>query len=68
MTAGQPTAPANLRAQLDSGRIVVAPGVYDGLGALTAERAGFSALYLSGASIAYGRFGRPDIGLAACRT
>ncbi len=36
MTAGQPTPLASLRAQLDSGRIVVAPGVYDGLGALTA--------------------------------
>jgi len=35
--------PESLRAQLSSGRIVVAPGVYDGLGALTAERAGFSA-------------------------
>ena len=65
MTASQPTLPETLRTQLDSGRIVVAPGVYDGLGALTAERAGFSALYLSGASIAYGRFGRPDIGLVS---
>ena len=59
------TSTTGLRAQLDSGRIVVAPGVYDGLGALTAERAGFAALYLSGASIAYGRFGRPDIGLVS---
>ncbi len=57
--------PDSLRTQLDSGRIVVAPGVYDGLGALAAARAGFSALYLSGASIAYGRFGRPDIGLVS---
>ncbi len=65
MTAGQAAPPETLRAQLDSGRIVVAPGVYDGLGALTAERAGFSALYLSGASIAYARFGRPDIGLVS---
>lgn len=43
--------------------IVIAPGIYDALGALLAERAGFQAAYLSGASIAYTRFGRPDIGL-----
>jgi len=43
--------------------ILVAPGIYDALGALLAEQAGFAATYLSGASIAYTRFGRPDIGL-----
>jgi len=43
--------------------ILVAPGIYDALGALVAEQAGFRAAYLSGASIAYSRFGRPDIGL-----
>ena len=32
---------------------VLAPGVYDALSALAAEQAGFQALYLSGASIAY---------------
>ena len=53
----------SLRRQLADGSIVVAPGVYDGLSASLAERAGFTALYLSGASIAYTRFGRPDIGL-----
>lgn len=52
-----------LKAQLAGSAIVVAPGVYDGLSALLAEQAGFTALYLSGASIAYTRFGRPDIGL-----
>jgi len=46
-------------------RILVAPGVYDALGALIAEQAGFEALYLSGASIAYSRLGRPDIGLVS---
>ena len=48
-----------------AGGPVVAPGVYDGLSALIAERAGFTAVYLSGASIAYTRFGRPDIGLVS---
>ena len=43
--------------------IVLAPGVYDAFTAMLAERAGFEALYLSGASVAYMRIGRPDIGL-----
>ena len=42
---------------------LLAPGVYDALTALVAEQAGFEALYLSGASIAYTRLGRSDIGL-----
>jgi 2-methylisocitrate lyase-like PEP mutase family enzyme len=42
---------------------VLAPGVYDALSALIAEQAGFDALYLSGASIAYTKLGRSDVGL-----
>ena len=42
---------------------VLAPGVFDALTALIAEQAGFKALYLSGASIAYTRLGRSDVGL-----
>ncbi|MFN4163171.1 MAG: oxaloacetate decarboxylase [Ferrovibrio sp.] len=56
---------SKLRERLRSGEIVVAPGVYDGLSALVAAQAGFEALYLSGASIAYTRFGRSDIGLVS---
>ncbi|MDM0103568.1 isocitrate lyase/phosphoenolpyruvate mutase family protein [Variovorax sp. J22R24] len=52
-----------LTARLSSTDIVLAPGVYDALSALVAEQAGFEALYLSGASIAYTRLGRSDIGL-----
>ena len=52
-----------MRERLKKKDIVLAPGVYDALTALLAERAGFEALYLSGASIAYTRLGRPDIGL-----
>jgi 2-methylisocitrate lyase-like PEP mutase family enzyme len=37
--------------------------VYDALSALLAEQAGFEAVYLSGASLAHTRLGRPDIGL-----
>ncbi len=53
----------SLKTQLAAGGFVVAPGVYDALSALIATRAGFGALYLSGASIAYTRYGVPDIGL-----
>jgi len=52
-----------LKSQLSADDIVVAPGIYDAFGGVMAEQAGFSAAYLSGASIAYTRFGRPDIGL-----
>ena len=52
----------NLRTRLQSPDIVTAPGVYDPLSALLVEQSGFEAAYLSGASIAYTRFGRPDIG------
>ena len=54
-----------LRARLSRPPIVIAPGVYDPLTALIAERAGFNALYVSGAGIAYTRLGRPDIGLVS---
>lgn len=53
----------SLRKRLAEKRIVLAPGVYDGFTALFAERAGFEAAYLSGASICYARFALPDIGL-----
>ena len=53
----------SLRGQLAGKDIAVAPGVFDAFGAVLAEQAGFHAAYLSGASIAYTRFGRPDIGL-----
>ena len=52
-----------LRQRLQDPRVLLAPGIYDALTALVAEQAGFEALYLSGASIAYTRLGRSDIGL-----
>jgi 2-methylisocitrate lyase-like PEP mutase family enzyme len=52
-----------LKQRLTQATPLLAPGVYDALTALIAEQAGFEALYLSGASIAYTRLGRPDIGL-----
>ncbi len=57
------TPQSRLRKLVADTPIVVAPGIYDAFGAMMAERAGFKALYLSGASIAYTRLARPDIGL-----
>ncbi len=54
----------SLKTRLAQTDILVAPGVYDGLTAALAEAAGFEALYLSGAAVAYTRLGRPDIGLS----
>ena len=53
----------NLRERLQQPEPLLCPGVYDAFSALLAEQAGFEALYLSGASIAYTRLGRSDVGL-----
>jgi 2-methylisocitrate lyase-like PEP mutase family enzyme len=55
----------SLKTRLAADEILIAPGVYDGLTAALAAEAGFEALYLSGAAVAYTRLGRPDIGLTA---
>ncbi|HEX8662439.1 MAG TPA: isocitrate lyase/PEP mutase family protein, partial [Beijerinckiaceae bacterium] len=55
----------SLKQRLSRGPAVVAPGVYDALTAALAAAAGFEALYVSGAAIAYTRLGRPDIGLVS---
>jgi len=51
-----------LRDFIQSGKILVAPGVFDGLSALLAKQAGFPVLYASGGAIARAA-GYPDIGL-----
>ena len=53
-----------LKDKLNEG-FVLAPGIYDALTGLIAAKAGAKAVYLSGASIAYTRFGRSDIGLVS---
>lgn len=50
-----------LRARLAQGPLIL-PGVYDGLSALLAKRAGAEALYLSGAAYTASR-GLPDLGV-----
>lgn len=56
------SAGARLRAALRRGAIPV-PGVYDGLTALLAEKAGFAAGYVTGAGLSISVLGKPDIGL-----
>ena len=53
-----------LKDRLNEG-FLLAPGIYDALTGLIAAKAGAKAVYLSGASIAYTRFGRSDIGLVS---
>jgi 2-methylisocitrate lyase-like PEP mutase family enzyme len=55
----------NLSQDMKSGIPIVAPGVFDALTASIAAGAGFRAIYLSGAAIAYTHLGRPDIGLVS---
>jgi 2-methylisocitrate lyase-like PEP mutase family enzyme len=53
-----------LRAILESGEFVVAPGVYEMLSARIADRMGFAALYMTGYGISASHLGQPDAGLA----
>ena len=53
----------SLRQQLAAPKITIAPGIYDALGSVLVQQVGYHVAYLSGASIAYTRFGLPDIGL-----
>ncbi len=54
---------ARLRQRLALPTVVKAPGVYDALSALLVEQAGFDCAFVSGAGIAFSRYGRPDMGL-----
>jgi len=52
-----------LRELIAGPRIAVLPGAYDALTARLAERAGFAAVYLSGAGVSYTHLAQPDVGL-----
>lgn len=52
-----------LRDLLAQPGIIMAPGIYDGISARVTEQAGFQLGYLSGAGVATGSLGEPDIGL-----
>ena len=55
----------NLPALLAEPNLLLAPGIYDSLSGLIATNAGAKAVYLSGASLAYTRFGISDLGLVS---
>ena len=55
---------SRLRGLIERDRMVVAPGVFDGLSARLAQAAGFEVLYVTGGGIARGS-GLPDLGLLA---
>ena len=59
----RPGGPARLRALLDSGQIIVAPGAFDPLSARLVEEAGFPAVYMTGFGTSAALIGRPDVGL-----
>jgi 2,3-dimethylmalate lyase len=59
----RPGGPARLRALLESGQIIVAPGAFDPLSARLVEEAGFPAVYMTGFGTSAALIGRPDVGL-----
>ncbi len=52
-----------LRALIQRPQILVAPGVYDAFLARCVARAGFEAVYMTGAGVSHSRLGVPDLGL-----
>ncbi len=52
-----------LRELLEQPGPIVAPGIYDGISAKVAERAGFPAAFISGAAVTASVLGYPDVGL-----
>jgi 2-methylisocitrate lyase-like PEP mutase family enzyme len=59
----RPGGAARLRALLDSGETIVAPGAFDPLAARLVEEAGFPAVYMTGFGTSAALLGRPDVGL-----
>jgi 2-methylisocitrate lyase-like PEP mutase family enzyme len=54
-----------LRRALAGDKIIIAPGVWDGMSALLVQEAGLQACCVSGSATANMRFGRPDVGLVS---
>ena len=63
MLSRRPGGPARLRALLESGQTIVAPGAFDPLAARLVEEAGFPAVYMTGFGTSAALLGRPDVGL-----
>lgn len=60
-------ADATLRAALKARDLIVAPGVFDLISALIADRMGFKALYATGYGMVASHLGLPDAGIATYR-
>ncbi len=61
--SAKPTVRQRLRARIKSGPLIVAPGIYDALGARIVEQAGFDAVYMTGNGVSASLLGKPDVGL-----
>src|SRR6202522_1608517 len=58
-----PGGPARMRALLDGGQMIVAPGAFDPLAARLVEEAGVPAVDMTGVGTSAALIGRPDAGL-----
>ena len=54
-----------LKALVERPEILLCPGVYDAYLARSVARAGFEALYMTGAGVSHSRLGVPDLGLVS---
>ena len=54
-----------LKCALENGEFVLAPGVYDMISALMADRLNFQALYITGYGVSASHMGLPDVGLTS---
>lgn len=61
-SSASPSPGSIVRALLKRDRMLVTAGVYDGLTAKLVERAGFEAVYLTGAGVSYMSLARGDLG------
>ena len=57
------TGARKLRELMAENRLLVAPGVYDGISAALVGKLGFEAAYMTGAGVSASAFGLPDVGL-----
>ncbi|MFX4219867.1 MAG: isocitrate lyase/PEP mutase family protein [Thalassobaculum sp.] len=58
---------ASLKSKFRKGRILTAPGVFDGVSVRLADAMGFDALYMTGYGTVASHLGLPDAGLASYR-
>ena len=57
----------SLRDKLRPGKLLAAPGVFDGISVRLADRMGFECLYMTGYGTVASHLGLPDAGLASYR-